>query len=102
MKPTKALIKKADWIGIPRQALIDILADVPEDELRPLSEWHEDIGAVLWWVLPISEPPYVGSPLDLGKIVARIVDGSKVLDVLAGGWPGYHTHWSPIPKVEVP
>lgn len=31
---------------------------------RPLSEWHEDFGPVLWWRFPIVEPPYVGSPLD--------------------------------------
>jgi hypothetical protein len=31
---------------------------------RPLSQWHEDIGTVLWWKLPVVEPPYVGSPLD--------------------------------------
>lgn len=40
-----------------------------------LEEWHEDIGPVLWWTNPVSEPPYVGSPLD-------------------AGWPGYHTHWT--------
>lgn len=45
---------------------------------RPLTEWHEDIGPVLWWDLPVQEPPYVGSPNDTD-------------------WPGYHTHWSPIP-----
>lgn len=43
---------------------------------RPESEWHEDIGDVLWWRFPIVESPYVGSPLDTG-------------------WPGYHTHWTP-------
>lgn len=46
-------------------------------EARPLKEWHEDIGDVLWWKFPIEEPPYVGSPLDLN-------------------WPSYHTHWTPI------
>lgn len=45
---------------------------------RPLEEWGEDYGDVLWWALPIEEPPYVGSPLD-------------------EKWPGYHTHWTPIP-----
>lgn len=44
---------------------------------RPLEDWHEDIGAVLWWKFPIDEPPYCGSPLDTD-------------------WPGYHTHWTPI------
>ena len=44
---------------------------------RPLDEWHEDIGTVLWWHLPVEEPPYVGTPLD-------------------DDWTGYHTHWTPI------
>lgn len=46
-------------------------------DARPLDEWHEDVGNVLWWRFPINEPPYVGSPLD-------------------SDWPGYHTHWTPI------
>lgn len=45
---------------------------------RPECEWHEDIGQVLWWSFPFEEAPYVGSPLDTA-------------------WPGYHTHWTPIP-----
>jgi hypothetical protein len=44
---------------------------------RPIDEWHEDIGPVLWWRFPVDEPPYAGSPLDTD-------------------WPGYHTHWTPI------
>jgi hypothetical protein len=33
--------------------------------LRPLSEWHEDYYDVLWWRVPVEEPPvYVGCPLD--------------------------------------
>jgi hypothetical protein len=74
---------------------------------RPLAEWHEDIGDVLWWKFPIDEPPYVGSPLDLGKTVNVRTYGptGKLLgehDVQVGGWPGYHTHWTPIvvPQLE--
>lgn len=44
----------------------------------PLERWHEDMGPALWWKFPIDEPPYVGTPID-------------------SDWPGYHTHWSPIP-----
>lgn len=29
-----------------------------------LDEWHEDHGSVLWWLLPVQEPPYCGTPLD--------------------------------------
>jgi hypothetical protein len=45
---------------------------------RPLREWHEEIGPALWWRFPIEEAPFCGDP---------------------GGddWPGYHTHWTPIP-----
>ena len=46
---------------------------------RPLEEWGEDDGDVLWWAFPVEEPPYVGSPLD-------------------AAWPGYHTHWVPLPE----
>lgn len=44
---------------------------------RPKDDWHEDMGAVLWWVFPIKEPPYCGTPVDTD-------------------WPGYHTHWTPL------
>lgn len=50
---------------------------------RPLEEWHEDCGDVLWWKFPIEEPPYVGSPL-------------------CSSWPGYHTHWTPLPPCPEP
>lgn len=44
---------------------------------RPLEEWHDDCGPVLWWAFPIEEAPWAGSPGD-------------------SDWPGYHTHWTPI------
>lgn len=50
---------------------------------RSLEEWGEDYGDVLWWKIPIEEPPYVGSPLD-------------------ADWPGYHTHWTPIILPQLP
>ena len=69
-------------------------------QAKPLSEWHEDIGDVLWWCFPIVEPPYVGSPRDLGKTVRlQIIGGTEPFlktDFNVGGWPGYHTHWTPI------
>ena len=45
---------------------------------RPGEEYHEDMGNVLWWRFPIDEPPYAGMPGD-------------------SDWPGYHTHFTPIP-----
>lgn len=50
--------------------------------LRPRAEWHEDIGPVLWWDLPIQEPPYCGTPLD-------------------SDWPCEYSHWSPLPDPRV-
>lgn len=67
---------------------------------HPLSEWNEKIGPVLWWRFPIDEPPYVGTPLDTGRAVGIQIIGATEpflrtkFDV--GGWPGYHTHWTPI------
>ena len=34
-----------------------------EREWRPISEWHEDMGDVLWCRVPVEEPPAVTSPL---------------------------------------
>lgn len=34
-------------------------------EPKPFAEWHEDYGySVLWWRVPVQEPPYLGSPDD--------------------------------------
>lgn len=78
----------------------------PPASARPLSEWHEDDGDVLWWCFPIEEAPYVGSPLDPGQTVevhAHTADGNtKTMRLMVGGWPDYHTHWTPIPKPEPP
>lgn len=30
---------------------------------RPYSEWHDDIGPVLWHIMPIQCAPYVGDPM---------------------------------------
>jgi hypothetical protein len=50
---------------------------------RPLEEWHEEDGDVLWWRFPAYEAPYVGSPL-------------------ASDWPDYHTHWTPLGPLPAP
>lgn len=73
---------------------------------RPLAEYSEEMGPVLWWTFPISEPPYCGTPNDLGHTVEmrHYVGAGKVKTVRTdvGGWPGYHTHWTPIPIPDKP
>jgi hypothetical protein len=55
------------------------LAKAEADRIpRPRDTWHDDIGAVLWWLMPVCEPPYAGHPLD-------------------DDFPEYVTHWTPIP-----
>jgi hypothetical protein len=63
---------------------------------RPFHEWHEDHGNVLWWLWPIKEPPYIGTPLDLGRTVSfdlTVQIGVDVYEVEprkvgdTGGWP---------------
>lgn len=51
-------------------------------KLHPIDAYHEDIGNVLWWRVPIQEPPYCGTPLD-------------------EDFPDdYYTHWSQLPEVQ--
>lgn len=67
---------------------------------RPIAEWNEEDGPVLWWCFPIAEAPYVGTPLDLGHTVEVEVRTFATVEVSrhqVGGWPGYHTHWTPVP-----
>ncbi len=67
---------------------------------EPFSEdaWNEDEGAVLWWCWCdgqwLAEPPYIGSPLDLGQSVLIRTFGKEDRYFGVGGWPGYHTHWT--------
>lgn len=79
-------------IRVPRGAASESLLSSARDFLliacrggvdaRPLDDWHEDDGPALWWRFPVNEPPYAGTPLD-------------------SDWPGYHTHWTPLPPVPV-
>jgi hypothetical protein len=48
----------------------------------PGEQYHEDDGPVLWWRFPVEEPPYVGTPNDCD-------------------WPGYYTHFTPLPPAPV-
>lgn len=72
-----------------------------EDQIEPVRTWlhryeqphtaveyYEEMGPVLWWHLPVCEPP----------AVARFVD--EIDGRFDGGYPdGWHTHFSQIPIV---
>lgn len=81
---------------------------------RPLHEWHEDMGDVLWWLWPIEQAPWVGSPLDLGRTVSFDITVQIGVDVYevqpqrvgdTGGWPWADADdetlarlfWTPLP-----
>ena len=95
---------------------------------RPIAEYHEDMGPVLWWCIVdgvlAGEPPYVGTPNDLGcEVVIEMptvghctarVDRDFSPNAMelkritfpggtffVSGWPGYHTHFTPIPMPTV-
>lgn len=76
------------------------------EQARLREEWTEEDGDVLWWRFPVEEPPYVGTPNDLGLatrvIVANALHTPLDTEVCVGGWPGYHTHWTPIAIPEAP
>jgi hypothetical protein len=86
------------------------MADLDLHRPRPFCDWHEDRGDVLWWRIPISEPPYLGSPLAVGRGVhidlqvgVERIEAVRVGDV--GGWPFSHAEerhlwWTPLPDAK--
>lgn len=86
------------------------------DEVRnpcPFCDWREDRGDVLWWRIPISEAPYVGSPLDLGDTwslhvydgAGREVGSREDHRITVGAWPfdesdERHLWWTPLPDAK--
>lgn len=89
---------KGDSNGVPLAFVIEVLNAVylpgglrdrveaanSWHRLKPADQWHEDDGPVLWWRVPIEEPPYCGTPLD------------------ALFPPGYYTHFSRLPRIIFP
>lgn len=67
--------------------------------LTPIHDYHEDIGPVLWWRVPIEEPPYVGTPNDLGHSLIVILARETIQRDIGGWRADWYTHFSPIPKV---
>jgi hypothetical protein len=71
-----------DWYGWRERARtalgIPVWAVTAQEIARPADTWHENIGEVLWWRFPVTEAPYVGSPL-------------------ADDWiENHYTHWTPL------
>lgn len=60
--------------------------DAAAHDPRPIEEYHEDMGPVLWWTFPVVEAPYYGTPMDLGH---QYAPGRFV-----GGFPDYVTHFT--------
>jgi hypothetical protein len=63
--------------------------------LRSAEEWHEDVGTVLWWHLPIQEAPYVGGGLGMRE-QDQYGDPTDCAQLQEDGWL---THWSPLPNI---
>lgn len=91
--------------GALTQALVDEIERLRRPTPRPYEEWAEHDGPVVWWKFPIDEAPYVGTPFDLGHTVnvsIEWVNGAEEMTTTVGGWPGYHTHWTPLPMAGDP
>lgn len=74
--------------------------------LRTFEQWGEHVGDVLWFRLPTSEPPYVGSPLDYGMMVEAHGPRGLIARGNVGGWPYDEAdepflRWTPIPFPEL-
>lgn len=54
------------------------------ETLHTLADWCEEDGNVLWWRVPIEEPPYSGHPHDS--------------DWAENEYDDYYTHWSRLPN----
>jgi hypothetical protein len=74
--------------------------------VRPFCDWHEDHGSVIWWLIPVSEAPYVGSPLDLGRKESHeITDGLAIVIDGVNAWPFNESDqrrlwWTPLPDAK--
>lgn len=61
--------------------------------LHPAHQYHEDYGTVLWWHLPIVEPPFVGAGEGMNETQR---DGSPT-DCRRLQEINWLTHWSFLP-----
>lgn len=73
--------------GVPREMKLVYI-------LRPAAEWTEEDSSVLWWHLPICEPPYVGSHECMDE---RDRDGTPS-ECATLQRSGHLTHWTSMPQ----
>jgi len=68
---------------------------------RDVSEWHDDDGDVLWWLLldghTVSEPPEVGSPLVVDWYYDQYLDGDNRFH--NPKYPEARLVWTPLPHI---
>lgn len=83
-KPSPGLLLRGVLLGV--EGAVVILEDI--FTLRPRSEYNFDFGTVLWWHLPICEPPLVDCEIP--------TDCSSSFEP-----PNYYTHWSPLPDCKM-
>lgn len=82
------------------------MADTDLYRPRPFCDWHEDHGDVLWWRIPVTEAPYLGSPLCLGrKEWHEMTESLSLLIDGVGAWPferdeERHLWWTPLPDAK--
>jgi hypothetical protein len=64
--------------------------------LRPADDWWEEDGPVIWWHLPVCEPPEIGYGPGAGEMTRY----GEPTDCAAGIESGWLTHWSYLPQPE--
>lgn len=71
--------------------------DLIDTKFRHVSHWHDDDGCVLWWHVPVQEPPEVGYGPGAGE---KNADGTETTcaRLIREGW---FTYWTRIPVILV-
>lgn len=68
-------------VEVPIMAVVSNQPAIDYEKLYPADEWFEELGNVIWWMCPVNQPPYVGTPLD------------------SDFEPSFYTHFSLLPNV---
>ena len=76
-----------NWAGRLTRSIGTAQEGLPK--VRPLSEYHEDHGYVVWWAWDATRGEWMGEPAWIGR-----PDDDD--------WPGHHTHWTAHPPLPTP